>query len=191
MAKKLKAGEKPSITETQFGEVNALMLELTAKEAAADKAKAEADEVRARMLAYLTPFRETAYGANIFAGVTVSEKLDVDYDDAEALTFLTAPAYLVASAPYLTLNESGMARVVALAATDQTVKEALAIYPAGYRKAVLGKAIFGLPYDAIRQSLTLSVSSKALKSGDALRETLNVIPDAPAIVPDPTPTITE
>lgn len=173
---KLKAGEKPTLTESEYAKINRLIVQFVIDNEAAEKAKAAVEASREAILEALIPYRDMS--ANIVPGFVVSEKMDVDYDAEAALEFLLRAEYLAAAAPMLTVSDVGMTRIVALAKEDETVKSSLTLKAPAYKKAVIENHIYGLPYDALKQKFLLSVTVKEVKTGAALRDTLNVIPDA-------------
>lgn len=180
----------PTMSETEFKQLDALLAEWKAADDVAKGWKERDAEIRedvmGRGLPYITSESKTP-----FPGVTISEKTDSwDYSQPETLAYFTQPTMLVAASSHgvLTLSRSGFAHLIGLITAQPTLLEQfLAVggfeLDAKTYEATLNKP--NLPFPAAPPAskttkLILSINGKSLKTGDQLRHELNVQPDVTA-----------
>jgi hypothetical protein len=168
---------KIDMTPAEFAAVDDATRFYLVKKAAADKAKADLDEARAKLLEVTKPF-VTEARPQPFSGLTFGEKKTVRYDKDAALEFLLKDEYIGAAPDMLTIRDGSIGILIGAAITHPALRSIFDIRDSGYQHAVKNKYLRDMPYDGIDTEQTLAVTTNAVKVGAELRATVNLITDA-------------
>lgn len=166
------------ITETQFKSLDAALREA----ADIDRMKQELEKRdkanRAELLEVLTSLAVPADQINkVVPGLSTQVRETVKLDEDAALAWATHPDNFAHAASVLSVRADSVGVVIAAAMQDERLRPIFELNATGAKKAAREGVFVGFPVASITENTLAVIRVKDIKTGDALREVFEVIPD--------------
>jgi hypothetical protein len=164
-------------TESQFGKLNDLIGRLQAiQRQAATLAEIEAS-IRVQLLEIgMTAINEDDKTA--FPGGEIEERREAIFDPEKVMEWIwSSEGNMYAAGNLVTVGPELAQMMLGQAIIRPEMRRALVINPSGVNAAIIKGTHKDIPHDGIKVKHTLKIRADALKTGDALREELDIIPD--------------
>lgn len=171
------------ITETELKALNAALIEAADIDLRTKQLAISKDANRQFLLDFLTGLNVPADQINkVVPGVSTQNKTTPKLDASAALAYALNPENFAHSAPLLSVRADCVGVVIAAAMTDERLRPIFELNMSGAQAAVRNGSHVGLPVIQIMTETAVAVRVLDLKTGDALREMFEVVPDV-----NPTP----
>jgi len=115
----------------------------------------------------------------VVPGISTQNRITPKLDESETLKYALHPDNFAHAAPLLSVRSDCVAVVIAAAMNDERLRSIFELNKAGAQAAARAGSHVGLPVFGIEEQTIVAVRIKDIKTGDALREMFEIVPDAP------------
>lgn len=173
------------ITESTFKALDAALREAADIDLAEKQLAARKDANRKFLLDFMTSLNVPAADVNkVVPGVSTQNRITPKLDEAETLKYALHPDNFAHAAPLLSVRSDSVAVVIAAAMQDERLRSIFELNKSGAQAAARAGSHVGLPVLGVEEQTIVAVRIKDIKTGDALREVFEVVPDAPQSLED-------